>query len=159
MERIRAETPLDNFSMLTRSPKKQTRSSSLDRGSFSSAASDDNIPFFKGMLLLIVYIFTIIERPPQEWPSILVRKLKLCTVISDFSDGATPKMVHQRDIKYRTLLELCDISTSHSQLFAESSYEHVIQMVLHSIYNFSFLVFGEHLETIAPKNQSRWGGI
>lgn len=115
MERIRAETPLDNINMPPRSPKKQTRSSSMDRGSFSSVASDDNIPYFK-------------ERPPQEWPSMLIRKLKLCSAISGFSEDATPRMVHQRDTKYRTLLELCDISTSHSQLFTESSYEHLIQM-------------------------------
>lgn len=79
----------------------------------------DNLPSFK-------------EVPASERANLFVRKLRLCAVICDFSEGAGND--RDKEIKRQTLLELVDYVNSAKQPFAEHIMPEVVTMVSANIF-------------------------
>ncbi|KAK9277292.1 hypothetical protein L1049_006832 [Liquidambar formosana] len=65
--------------------------------------------------------------PNSEKQSLLIRKLKLCSVVFDFTDPT--KNLKEKEIKRQTLLELVDYVTSANGKFAETVMQEAIEMV------------------------------
>ncbi|XP_052186930.1 serine/threonine protein phosphatase 2A 57 kDa regulatory subunit B' theta isoform-like [Diospyros lotus] len=70
--------------------------------------------------------------PNSEKQALLIRKLSMCRVVFDFSDGN--KYLKEKDIKRQTLLELVDYVTSTSGKFTETVMQEAIKMVSANIF-------------------------
>lgn len=79
----------------------------------------ENLPSFK-------------EVPNSERANLFVRKLRLCSVICDFSDGGGND--RDKEIKRQTLLELVDYVNSAKQPFVEQIMPEVVAMVSANIF-------------------------
>ncbi|CAI0425746.1 unnamed protein product [Linum tenue] len=65
--------------------------------------------------------------PNSQKESLFFRKLKLCSIVFDFTDPA--KHVKEKEIKRQTLLELVDYVTSANGKFSEAVVQEVVKMV------------------------------
>ena len=72
------------------------------------------------------------EVPNSERANLFVRKLRLCQVICDFSDGGGND--RDKEIKRQTLLELVDYVNSAKQPFVEQIMPEVVAMVSANIF-------------------------
>mmetsp|Transcript_8008 Transcript_8008/g.24070 ORF Transcript_8008/g.24070 Transcript_8008/m.24070 type:complete len:231 (+) Transcript_8008:64-756(+) len=79
----------------------------------------DNLPAFKDVAA-------------SERANLFVRKLRLCAVICDFSEGSGND--REKEIKRQTLLELVDYVNSAKQPFAEHIMPEVVSMVSANIF-------------------------
>jgi serine/threonine-protein phosphatase 2A regulatory subunit B' len=79
----------------------------------------ENLPSFK-------------EVPNSERPNLFVRKLRLCSIICDFTEGAGND--RDKEIKRQTLLELVDYVNSAKQPFVEAIMPEVVNMVSANIF-------------------------
>jgi len=79
----------------------------------------ENLPTFK-------------EVPNSERANLFVRKMRLCSIICDFNDGAGND--RDKEIKRQTLLELVDYVNSAKQPFVEAIMPEVVTMVSANIF-------------------------
>ncbi|CAI9093277.1 OLC1v1028742C1 [Oldenlandia corymbosa var. corymbosa] len=65
--------------------------------------------------------------PSSEKQNLLIRKLKMCCVVFDFSDPT--KNLKEKEVKRQTLLELVEYVTSANVKFTETAMQEVVEMV------------------------------
>ncbi|KAJ1392449.1 Protein phosphatase 2A, regulatory B subunit, B56 [Sesbania bispinosa] len=116
-------------------------------GDFASLY-DETLPAFKDV-------------PSAEKPSLFVKKLRMCSVVFDFTDPA--KHSREKEIKRQALVELVDHVTSANAKFSETVIQEVVKMVSVNIFRTlspqprdNKLVDGLDMEDDEPSMDPSW---
>mmetsp|Transcript_22994 Transcript_22994/g.37835 ORF Transcript_22994/g.37835 Transcript_22994/m.37835 type:complete len:509 (-) Transcript_22994:136-1662(-) len=110
----------------TPTPKATSESSARDKD--VTAANNKKLP--KQAPSPVLYSDTLPafrDVPVPERQNLFAKKLRLCSVVFDFTDPSTK--VREKEIKRQTLLELVDYVNNTKNVFSEALFEDIIGMV------------------------------
>ncbi|KAJ1396970.1 Protein phosphatase 2A, regulatory B subunit, B56 [Sesbania bispinosa] len=104
---------------------------------------------------------SIRDVPNSEKPSLFLKKLKMCSVVFDFTDPS--KHLKEKEIKRQALVELVDYVSSANAKFTENLMEEVVKMVSANIFRTlspqpreNKLVDGLEVEEEEPSMDPAW---